>query len=204
MIQDVNEDLKKQFGAPNTRGALVSQVIPESSAKKAGIRNGDIIVRYNGKEVEDSRQLRNMVAATLPGTGVKLDVIRNRKEQTVTATIGTATADTAAVEKKSEEAGSNQLRKLGLTVETLTPQLADEYKYQGEKGALITAVEPGSLASLSGLERGDLIVEADRKTVADVGQLEKALASAKDSRTVLLLVKRQGGSLFVVLQTASN
>jgi serine protease Do len=200
VIQEVNADLAKQFHLSGAEGALVSQVKPDSPAAQAGIKVGDVIVAYDGKKVEDTRQLRNWVAATMPGTRVKIDVIRDGKRETLTATVGTLTAETAeagAAPSGSEE----QLAALGLKAKTLTPQLARQYGLENEKGVLITGVEGGSVASMAGLQAGDLIAEADRQPVTNVRELAGVLAKAKNKDRVLFLIKRQGGSLFVVLQT---
>jgi serine protease Do len=200
VIQEVNEDLAKQFHLSEPEGALVSQVTRNSPASEAGIKIGDVIVTYDGKKVEDTRQLRNFVAATPPGTRVPIEVIRDGKRETLSATIGTLTAETAeagAAPSGSEE----QLAALGLKAKTLTPQLARQYGLENEKGVLITGVDGGSVASMAGLQAGDVIAEADRQPVTNIRELEAVLAKAKNKDRVLLLIKRQGGSLFVVLQT---
>ena len=200
VIQEVNEDLAKQFHLSEAEGALVSQVAPNSPASDAGMKVGDVIVTYDGKKVEDTRHLRNLVAATLPGTRVRIEVIRNGKRETLTATIGTLTAETAQA-GGAPSGGEEQLTALGLKAKTLTPQLARQYGLENEKGVLITGVEGGSVASMAGLQAGDVIAEADRQPVTNIRELEGVLAKAKNKDRVLFLIKRQGGSLFVVLQT---
>jgi serine protease Do len=200
VIQDVNEDLAKQFHLPEAKGALVSQVRRNSPASEAGIKVGDVVVGYDGKQVEDTRQLRNFVAATKPGSRATIEVIRNGKHETLTATIGTLTEETAEA-GEAPSGGGDQLAALGLRVKTLTPQLARQFGLENEKGVLIAGVEGGSIASMAGLQAGDVIAEVDRHRVTDVGELEAALTKAKDKDRVLFLIKRKGGSLFVVLQT---
>jgi serine protease Do len=200
VIQDVNEDLAKQFHLSEAKGALVSQVQPNSPASKAGFKVGDVIVAYEGKKVQDTRQLRNLVAGTKPGTSVNVEVMRDGKQETLSATVGTLTEEAAQNETSPAE-GSNQLADLGLQVATLTPKLAQQYGLGNEKGVLITGVQGGGLAAMAGLQAGDLIAEADRQPVTNVRELSDVLAKAKNKDTVLLLVKRKGGSLFVVLQT---
>ena len=197
-IQEVTPELAKQFGLSEAKGALVSQVNPDSAAAKAGVKAGDVIVRYDGKEVQNSTSLRNMVAATAPGTEVKLGIIRSGKEETLTVRVGKLTQQMTAA-ATPEEQGGGVLGKLGLSVQTLTPDLAKQFGAQGAEGAVITDVQEGSPASLAGLQPGDLVVEADRQKVASADDLEQALSKAKDKDTVLLLIKRKGASLFVVL-----
>jgi serine protease Do len=197
VIQDITRELAGQFHLPDTKGALVSQVNKGSPAEQAGLKAGDVIVRLNGREIRDTQQLRNLVAATAPGRSVKIDVVRDGKERTFNVTIGKLTAETAAASKPSGKA-ADQLTRLGLSVQTLTPELAKRLGLQGEKGVLISGVEPGSPASMANLQTGDLIVEANHQPVTNIGELEHALGKSPDQ--VLLLVKRNGESLFVVIQ----
>jgi len=197
VIQDLTAELAAQFHLPEAKGALVSQVNKNSPAEKAGLKSGDVIVRFDGKEVRDTRQLRNLVAAAAPGASVKIDAIRNGKERAFTATIGRMPAEAGATAKPQAEAG-DQVADLGLSLQALTPDLAKRLNLQGEKGVLISGVEQGSPASAADLQAGDLILEVDRTPVASIGEFRKALGRAKDR--VLLLVKRQGASLFVVLR----
>ncbi len=198
-IQDVTPDLAKQLGLNEAHGALVAQVYPDSAAAKAGVKARDVIVRYDGREVEDMTQLRNMVAATAPGTETKLVVIRDGKEETLTVRVGTLTPQMATGETPGEEEGGSALGKLGLSVQTLTPDLAKQFGLQAAEGALITDVQEGGPASLAGLQEGDLIVEANRQKVASADDLRQALNKAKDKDALLLLIKRKSASLFIVL-----
>ena len=197
-IQDVTPELAKQFGLREAKGALVGQVNADSAAAKAGVKAGDVIVRYDGKEVENTMRLRNMVAATAPDTEVKLGIVRSGKEETLTVRVGKLTPETIASMMPSEE-GSGVLGKLGLSVQTLTPDMAKQFDLRNAEGAIITDVQEGSPASVAGLQPGDLVVEADRRKVASADDLQEALNKAKDKETVLLLIKRRGASLFVVL-----
>jgi serine protease Do len=196
-IQNLNQGLADSFKLPNTNGALVSQVVKDSPAEKAGIKVGDAIVKFDDKEVKDTTQLRNMVAATAPGSNVKLQIIRDGKEQTVETTVGTLTAEAAATPAAPGGEGADQLAKLGLSVQNLTPDLANQLGISGDQGVVITQVQEGSPASLADLQPGDLIVQCNREPVTNVDQLQSALPKSKD--TVLLLIKRKDVSLYVTL-----
>lgn len=198
-VQEVSDALSKQFHLSEAKGALVSQVIKGSPADGAGIKVGDVIVRYDGQDVQDARQLRNLVAATVPGTRVKVEVIRDGKAETLTVTIGNLTAEPAAAAGQPSE-GADQLAQLGLRGQTLTPELARREGLEEEQGVLITEVQEGSLASLADLQPGDLIVEVDRQRVTSVDELQRVLAKATDKTNVLLLVTRKGASFFVLLR----
>jgi S1-C subfamily serine protease len=148
--------------------------------------------------VRDTRQLRNLVAASAPGTRVKIDVMRNGKEESVTATIGKLPAEPLAAAEPAPGRAADKLAALGLSVQTLTPALAEQLDLRGEKGVIVADVEEGSPAAAANLQPGDLIVEADHRPISNVGELRSALG--KDRDRVLLLIKRQGGSLYVVVR----
>lgn len=198
-IQDLDKDLARQFSLEDSSGALVSSVVPDSAADKAGIKVGDVVVRYNGKAIESSRDLRNRVAASTPGAKVKIEVMRGGKEISVTATVGTQTGGGPAAAEESEESPA-QATKLGLSVQTLTPDLAQKLGLSDKTGVVVAGVEPGSPASEVGLQEGDLIAEVNRKKVASVAEFQKAVEQAKKEGNLLMLVKTKGGSRFVVLQ----
>ena len=197
VIQDVTQELANQFHLSDTKGALVSQVNKGSPAERAGLKAGDVIVGLNGENVSNTRQLRNLVAATAPGSRVEIAVIRDGKERTLNATIGTMAAE-AAVSPKQTSKAADKLARLGLTVQTLTPELAKQSGLQGERGVMITGVDPGSPASMANLQTGDLIVEINHMPVTSIGELQDALGTSPDQ--VLLLIKHNGASLFVVIQ----
>jgi serine protease Do len=198
VIQDINPELAAQFHLNNTKGALITQVNKASPAEKAGLKSGDVIVRFEDKEVKDTKQLRNFVAATAPGNNVRLTVIRDGKEKIISSTIGKMSgAEKESLAKPKTKAGSH-LSELGVSVQTLTPELAQQYDLHDEEGVVITEVNPGSPASVANLKNGDLIVEVNRMPVTDVKELRDALSASPDQ--VLMLVKRNDSSLFVVIR----
>lgn len=158
-------------------------------------------MRFDGKEVSDTTELRNMVAATAPGKKVEVGIVRGGKEETLTATLGKLTPEKMAA-GPSEQQGGDMLSKLGLTVQTLTPDMARQLGDEGQQGALIADVAEGTPASLAGLQQGDLITEVGETKVASADDLMEALKKAnetKDKYSVLLGIKRKGVSLYVVL-----
>jgi serine protease Do len=116
----------------------------------------------------------------------------------VTAKIGVLESETAST--TPSKTGESELAKLGLTGQTLTPDLAKQFNIENENGVVITDVQAGSVASLANLQQGDVILEADHQKVTSVADLEEILAKAKDKESVLLLVNHQGTTVFVVLQ----
>jgi serine protease Do len=197
-IQDLNDDLAKQFALTGTSGALVTSVSPDSAAEKAGIKVGDVIIRFNGKEIQNIRDLRNRVGGTAPGTKAKLDVMRGGKELALAITVGAVSADAANSEEASEGT-PEQATKLGLSFQTLTPELAQRFGLSDKAGVLISAVDPGSPAAQVGLQEGDLVVEVNHKPVTKAGDFQSAVAASRKDGKVLMLVKRKNASLFVLL-----
>ena len=194
-IQDLNEDLAKQFDLTDTNGALVTSVSPDSAADKAGVKVGDVITSFNGKAIEGVRELRNRVGDVAPGAKVKLVVKREGKDLNLTAAIGKAPAEAATAEGST--ADTEQAPKLGLSLQPLTPELAQRYGLTEKSGLVIADVDQGSPAGEAGLQEGDLIVEVNRKRVTRVAELQSEVAASRKKGSVLLLVKRKTASLFV-------
>ncbi|HEY2574317.1 MAG TPA: Do family serine endopeptidase [Verrucomicrobiaceae bacterium] len=200
-IQDVSVELAKKFDLPNSKGALVSQVAKDSPADKAGLKSGDVIVRFKGKTIEDARELRKLAAATEPGSKADVTVMRDGTEKSLSVNAGKMPEPQIATAKNNNEetpAESDNLEKLGMTVQPLTPQLAQELGEKGQDGVVISRVEQGSPAALAGLQAGDLITEVNRHPVNQVGQLRQEANATNDN--LLLLVKRKDASMFVVLK----
>jgi serine protease Do len=174
------------------KGALVAQVTPDSPAQKAGLKQGDVIVRLNGELIDSIVPFRNKIAMTAPGTTVELTIIRDGKEKVFPVTIEKM--------QSAEQVASSLpegVDKLGLTVVTLTKEMADQYGYQGEKGVMVTRVDPGSIAARAGIRPGILVQEVNRKRIRDANEFKQAVSG---KATVLLLIKDKRGSQFVALQ----
>jgi len=197
IIQDVTDELAKQFNLSDTYGAIVSQVNKGSPAEKAEIKPGDVIIKYNGKRVEDTAHLRTAVANTAPGTKVELVILRDGKERAITAKLGELTT-TKGDEDGPEE--SSAASDLGLTVEPLTAAKAKELGYEKGDGLLVTEVQDNSSAALAGVQPGDLITEVNRSKVSTTDEFRDSVAKAKTKESVLLLVKRQGASRFIIIK----
>ncbi|MCK9263849.1 MAG: DegQ family serine endoprotease [Deltaproteobacteria bacterium] len=191
-IQDLTAELAKSFGLNDTRGVLVSQVMPDTPAEKAGMKQGDVIVSLDGKPVDTSASLRNEVAMTVPGTAIKVGVIRDGKKMTLNV----------KVEKMSEDmltsSRSEDLSNLGMSVATLNNDLAKQYGFENESGVVVTGVDQGSLAARTGIRPGMLIKEIDRKPVKNVKEFEDALKKG-GKKPVLLFIKDNRGSHFVAI-----
>jgi len=197
MIQDLNKELADSLGIKTTEGVLVSDVVTDAPAAKAGLKRGDVIVQVNGREVKEAHALSRMIAGTPPGSKVDITVIRNGDTKTIPVTLGTLPDSTAERERQE---GQQPEEKWGMTVQNLTPELAQRLGLESdEKGVVVVQVVPDSPAAQSGLQRGDLIKEINRKPVETLSDFNNLIQqSGKDS--LLLLVRRGAGTLYIVLK----
>ncbi len=199
MIQDLSPELAKSFNIKETKGVLIANVADDSPAAKAGLQQGDVIVRFDGKAVDSSRELSQMAAATAPSSQVKIDIIRDGKPKTMDLTVGTMAEEGQAAVTQMEKT------RWGMTVQQLTPDLAQHLGFDSNaKGVVISAVEPGSPADDAALRPGDLIVEANRHKVKDFQDYQQAIQGVKPGENLLLLVQRDSGTFFVVLQAPKD
>jgi serine protease Do len=199
MIQDLTPELAKSFNIKETKGVLVANVSADSPAAKAGVQQGDVITSFNGKAVQSSRELSQMAAATAPNSRVKIDIIRNGAPKTIELTVGTMAEEGQAAVSQTEKT------KWGMTVQQLTPELAQRLGFDSNaKGVVVSAVQPGSPADAANLRPGDLIVEANRHKIEDLQGYQQAVKGVKPGNNLLLLVQRDSGSFFVVLQSSKN
>ena len=196
-IQNLTSDLAESFGIKQVKGILVTQVYNNSPADKAGFKQGDVVVAYDGKDVADVGELRNNVSLTPPGSKKEITVIRDGKRKTLTATIGTLTADKLAQAEGGSSTESTE--KLGLTVQTLTPQLAQQFNTDPGKGVVVTDVASGSIAEQAGLRPGAVILQVNRKPVNTVAQFREALNASNKTKKALMLVRIGDAQQFVVL-----
>jgi serine protease Do len=197
MIQQVTADLADNFNLERPIGALIGQVVPESPAEKAGLKAGDVIISYNGKEVSQMTMLPAMVANTTVGEKAKLVLIRDGEKQTITVEIGMLEDEEAVL--AGTETGTS--KKLGITVQELTPKLAESLGTEVDHGLIVSDVEPESAAAEAGILRGDIILEINREKVGKVAQYIKALQAAQEKKSILLLIQRDQNTRFVVIET---
>jgi len=199
--QDINEDLAKALKLSSTEGVLVGDVDRAGPADTGGIRRGDVIVEFDGKKVETSTQLRNMAAQANPGTPVKIGLLRDGKKVEVTVSLGERPKESAGSQAPQEpQAEAQTSQKLGLSVQTLTPDIADQLGYQKDSGVIVTDVFSGSPAEEAGLQRGDLIKEVNRKEVRTVQDFENEINDLKSGNVAALLVRRGQNTFFTSIK----
>lgn len=196
-IQNLTKELADSFNYTSTKGALVGHIDEKGPASKAGLQQGDIIVAFDGIEVVDTNQLRNMVAAIRPGNKIKVAIIRDGRKKELTLEVGelpSSSTPALALERDSAT-------ELGLNVESLTPELAQQLGASSSFGVVVTSVAPGSVAGRAGLQRGDIIVNANGTQIKTVKQFLSYLTTKSLKRGVRLLVESRGMQHFVLLKS---
>ena len=195
-IQRLTPDMAESLNIPGKKGALVADVTKGGPAEKAGIRSGDVIVSFDGKDVVSEHDLPQIVASTTPGKKVEVVVIRDGKEVKIPVTITEMESET-----EQKQAGEPDLSKgLGLTVQNITPDIAKQLNLDNPKGVVVTAVESGSPADDAGFREGDVIRAINRTPVKDSSDFEKKISKVKKEKTVLFLVQRGEGRIFLAVK----
>ena len=194
MIQDITPELKAKLNLGTEEGALVSDVVSGGPADKAGIKRGDVILRFDGKAIRSTQNLPFVVASTPIGKTVEMEIMR--ENQRMNLQIKTEELkEEAAEETPAEEAGPN----LGMEVQEITPEMAKNYNLSRTSGVIIVDVESGSPAGEAGLVPGDIIVEVDKEPIKDLETLNNLLVEVKAGQTILFLIDRGGTTIFVTL-----
>jgi serine protease Do len=190
VIQEITPEIAETIGVKE--GVLVAQISPGSPAEKAGLKVGDIIVAVDGEKVREVRDLQFKIMKTPPGTEVTLTIIRGGKEQTIKAKVGEMPEEVSFGQPRE------QANDLGLSLRDLSPE---EVRRLGVRGVLVEGVAPGSLAQRSGLRRGDIILAINNEPVENLSQFNEKIERAKSEQRarVLLLIRRGGNNLYVVL-----
>ncbi|HWW76572.1 MAG TPA: DegQ family serine endoprotease [Pyrinomonadaceae bacterium] len=202
-VQAITEDIAQSLGLKEARGVIVGSVQKGSAADKAGIKQGDVITAFNGNAVNDANELRNLVAATQPGTDAQVTILRDGREQQLSVTLGELSAQAGAGRDEGDEGGGGQSEggKLGVGVTPLTPELATRLRLPADKeGLVVTEVDPSGPAADAGLQQGDLIEQANRQPVKSVEDLRAAIQNAGDRPLLLLVTRGNEGSIFVTVR----
>jgi serine protease Do len=192
--QALTEELAGQFGTE--RGALIASVEPDTPAERAGLKSGDVITKVNNTEIRDDRHLLLTISQIAPNTEITLEYLRDRKPQTARVRLARRTDDPAAAVDTTVP--TNDVGVLnGVGVSDITPQVRNEFQLPADlKGALITSVDPESPSARQGLREGDVILELDKRPVANAEEAVKLSEEIKGP-TVLVLIWREGRRLFL-------
>jgi len=195
LIGDLSPGLAKEFDVPDTSGALVQNVESGGPAAKAGLKNGDVIRKYNGQTVSDAGSLTAMVTQTDPGTTITLGILRNGKPMTIKVTLGERPANAGAPPGQGQGPSGSALE--GISVQNLTPRLRDQLGIPNEvSGVVVSNVDQNSPAA-DYLQQGDVIESINRQPVHNVNDFNKLAGEAKGQ--VLLRVVHQGQPMFIVI-----
>jgi serine protease Do len=199
-VQDVTPAVARSFGLDQPTGTLVGDVSSGSPAHRAGLQRGDIITEIDGTPVRNSRQLRLTIASIAPGTSVRLTVLRDGTAQQLTVTLGELPSEQPELPESPGEPDAGPTV-LGLQVTELTAQARRQLQIPTNmQGAVVAGTQPGSPAEQAGLIRGDLIIEVNRRPVANANQVRQAIQATPAGEPVLLLVFREGGTRYAAIE----
>lgn len=194
-IQDLNESLSKSFGVTDTNGALVSQVVEGSPAEKAGIKPGDIIVKFNGKNVSGAADLKNIVGREKPGASAKLTVFRDKKTMDFTVQIAERTPKALGSATPATQGETSD--ELGVAIEKVPASAAEQMGLKEGEGVQIKDLQGDGVGARMGLRAGDVILEVDGKAVATAADFNKAVKEAKENKVIRLKIQRGSAKVFL-------
>lgn len=194
-IQPMTKELAESFELKDTKGVLVNEVYAKGPAAKAGIKPGDIIVKFGGKKVEDTKELQTIVAASGVGKYMAVDIIRDRKPLSLKVRIeempGEAEMPVAAPEGREDW--------LGITVTELPQEMKEALDIQ--EGVIVKEVKEGSYAERGGIQSGDVIISINKKGIADAADYKRVVSMLKKGSTVSFLIRREGATLYLAFKT---
>lgn len=185
MLQDIDRNLAEAYKLPKPEGSLINQVTPKSPAEKAGLKSGDVILKINGSSISRTSDLLNVLNRVAPSQTIQLEVLRDDKVRTISATLGTAPDDTPAAEDKN-----NPTSGLGMSIRNLTPE--EQAKLDVRGGILVQDVKRGSLASLSNIVAGDVILQVNGTPILNSQMFVKTMAALPKNSVARVAIIRQG------------
>ncbi|MFN8752648.1 MAG: DegQ family serine endoprotease [Betaproteobacteria bacterium] len=203
VIQEVTKELAESFGLSKPQGALVNSVEKDGPADKAGIEQSDIILKFDGKAINSSADLPRVVAATKPGTKVSVQVWRKGAARDLQVVVGELVEDrrsASSPSRKTPPKAGDSVAKLGLTLSELTP---DQKRDVGVSHGLLVEEAAGN-AARAGIRKGDVLLAVNNQDVKSLEQLNEVLAQFEKARSVALLIRREGASLYVPLRLNGN
>lgn len=196
VLQQVDSDLAQALGLEKAEGALVADVSKDSPAEKAGIKQGDVILSYNGQAISSIGALRNAIALMNPGAKVRLSILRKDKSSSnIIVEVGNFPSQTEAKSLKPQKDN-----KLGIEVQELTPEIARSYGYGDQKGVIVSKIQPNSPAAWAGLKKGTLIVSINQQAVTNLDQFYKQIETHDPAKPILLLVKQGEITRFISMR----
>ena len=194
VIQPLTVDLAEAFGIEQNQGILVAEVTEDSAADKSGVQQGDVIVAFRDRPVSDVGTFRNQVSMISPGEREKISIIRDGKRHDLMITIGTRSQEDVIAKGLTQSADQ-----LGLTVQTLTAELARQFNAKVGEGVVVTSVKRGSVAAMAGINTGTIILQVNRKPVKTAADFKREASKASKEKSVLLLIRSENMQRYVLL-----
>lgn len=197
-VQDVTRELAESFGMKRPHGALVARVLSDSPAEKAGFRVGDVIVDFDGQNIETSAALPPLVGMTAVGERVDVTVIRQKRRTKLSVEIGKLSAQAEQKFGSGKSSDSESIERLGVSVEDLTPEKLKELP-NIDQGVVVTRVNSGP-ARDAGIQRGDILLRIQNEEIKNVDRLKKVVKSLAAGKSVAVLVQRRGSPVFLAIK----
>jgi serine protease Do len=198
--QDVSPPLGKIFRLPDVKGAIITDLQAKGSAERAGLKRGDVVVRFDGRDVMDSGQLRNLVAQSPIGSKHRLELIRDGKSYQTDLVVQEAPRERVKKSQAASSVASTAHPLSGVVFDDVTQPLARQMDLPVTSGVVVTDIEEGSLAESSGLQPGDVVLELNRQHVNNFSTFQRLADPLKPTDLALLLVNRQGNVLYIPVQ----
>jgi serine protease Do len=202
--QEVTPAMAQAFGLEEPRGVAIPQVTEGSAADEAGLKRNDIIIEFDGESVESETHFRNKVAEKKPGETAKIVVLRDGRRQTLTVTLARRPSLEEMRRQRQQGPSTGGAQQLGMAVQNLTADLAQQFGYEDKTGVIVARVMPGSEAAQKGIRPGYLIKEINRQEIESVDDFERAVEQSSRGNNVLLLVSNGQSSLYVTLRLPQN
>jgi len=200
-IQQLTPELSEEFGVKESDGVLVNEVFSGDPADKAGLQPGDIITKVNSREVATPATLAKLIAQNPPGENVKIEVLRGGKTLRYTIQLSERPQKPTTVKATPPEPSEAQPAPvLGLLIDELTPELAEQYKLKSTSGIVISKIIKGSTADAAGLREGDVILEVERTQVKTAKEFFESVSHRPDENKLLLRISREDRAFFIVLK----
>ncbi|MBS0169125.1 MAG: Do family serine endopeptidase [Nitrospira sp.] len=199
--QDVTPLLAKIFHLPDVKGSIITDLQAKGSAERAGLKRGDVVVRFDGRDVMDSGHLRNLMAAAAIGSKHRVELLRDARLMQAELTVQEAPRERQRKAQTAETAGPTAHPLSGVIVDEITPALARQMDLPANSGLVVTDIEDGSLAEVSGLQPGDLILELNRQPIPNFSTFQRLAEPLRSTDLALLLINRQGSLLYIPIQS---
>lgn len=185
-IQELTSDLAKALNVKTAKGALIADVVKNSPADKSGLKRGDVVIAFNGKEISDIGDLQNKIGATAVGETVQITVLQNGEKKEVSVKVGD-------LESATQMMAASLKDLLGAEVRAVDTKVAQHYKLHSPQGVLIDSIDLNGPLGRAGFERGDIILEINGQTVEDLRHFVDILTASKSDRIVMLAIDHRTG-----------